>query len=284
MANLFTLITSWAQQCTGILGFKEFDTSTPEGRSRERYRRVALTAISSAGAKVVAVVTMLIAVPLTLHYLGSERYGMWMTINSIVAMMGFANLGMGLGVMNAVSEAHGQEDRQAAVRYVSSGFFMLSGVALIILIGFAVAYPMIPWQRVFNVTSPQAIREAGPAMGIFIACFAANLPLGMVQQVQLGYQEGFINSLWESAGKVLGLVGLLLVIYLQAGLVWLVVAVAGAPVLAWLFNSMFLYSYSRPWLCPRLQNYHRASARKVLHTGLFFFHLADGCDPYLRFR
>ena len=94
MANLFNLVTSWAQQYTGILGFKEFDTSTPEGRSRERYRRVALTVMSAAGAKIVAVVTMLISIPLTLHYLGTERYGVWMTISSIVTMMGFADLGM----------------------------------------------------------------------------------------------------------------------------------------------------------------------------------------------
>ena len=190
---------------------------------------------------------MLIAVPLTLHYLGTERYGMWMTISSIVAMMGFADLGMGLGLMNAISEAHGQEDRLAAERYVSSGFFMLSAVALLILVGFAAAYPFIPWQRVFNVKSQQAIQEAGPAMAVFIACFAVNLPLGVVQQIQLGYQEGFVNSLWESAGRVLGLAGLLLVIYLKAGLTWLVLAMAGAPALAWLLNSLVCI-----WLSPSL--------------------------------
>ena len=110
LANLLTSVTSFAQQCAGILRLKEFDTSTPEGRSQERYRRVALTAISSAGARALTVVTMLIAVPLTLNYLGSERYGLWMTISSIILMMRFADLGMGLGLMNAVSEAHGQED------------------------------------------------------------------------------------------------------------------------------------------------------------------------------
>ena len=276
LTNLFTAVTSWAQQYAGILGLKEFDVSTPEGRSRERYRRAALTAVSSAGAKVVTVITMLIAVPLTLHYLGPERYGLWMTISSIVAMMGFADLGMGLGLMNAISEAHGQDDRQAAVRYISSGFIMLSAVALLMVIGFAVAYPVIPWQRVFNVTSQQAIREAGPAMGVFIVCFAVNLPLGVVQRVQLGYQEGFINSLWESAGKVLGLAGLLLVIYLKAGLTWLVLAVAGAPPLAWLFNSLIVFGFRRPWLRPSFLNYHSPSARKVLHTGLFFFLLQMG--------
>jgi|YelNatPaOPRAMG01_1025707.scaffolds.fasta_scaffold03368_5 O-antigen/teichoic acid export membrane protein len=269
-------IASLVQRVLGIVRWRKFDVTTAEGRSQERYRRVALTAVASAGAKIVAIVTMLITIPLTLRYLGTERYGMWMTINSIVAMMGFADLGMGLGVMNAVSEAHGMEDRQAAVRYVSSGFFMLSAVALLMLLCFAVLYPLIPWQEVFNVKSPQAIREAGPAMAVFVACFLVNLPLGIVQQVQLGYQEGFVNSLWESAGKVLGLVGLLLVIYLQAGLAWLVLAVAGAPVMAWLFNSISLYGFSRPWLRPRLWNYHGASARKVLYTGLFFFILQMG--------
>lgn len=276
LTELFTSVTSLAQQCARILRLEEFDTSTPEGRSQERYRRVGLTVVSSAGAKVVTVVTMLISVPLTLHYLGSERYGMWMTISSIVSMMGFADLGMGLGLMNAISEAQGQEDRLAAERYVSSGFFMLSAMALLILAFLAMAYPVVPWQRVFNVTSPQAIREAGPAMAAFITFFAATLPFGVVRNLQSGYQEGFINSLWECAGRVLGLMGLLLVIYWKAGLVWLVVAVAGAPVLSLLLNSFELFGRKRPWLRPRLQNYHSANAKRVLHLGLFFFILKMG--------
>jgi O-antigen/teichoic acid export membrane protein len=276
LANLFTTVTILIQRCAGILRLKEFDTSTPQGRSLERYRRVGLTAISTAGAKVVTVATMLVAVPLTLNYLGSERYGLWMTISSIVLMMRFADFGIGLGLMNAVSEAHGRKDRQAAVRFVSSGFFMLTLVALLIVGGLAVTYPFVPWPRIFNVKSPLALQEAGPAMAVFIACFAANLPLGVVQRVQLGYQEGYLNSLWESLGRVLGLAGLFLVIYLQAGLAWLVLAVAGAPVLAWLVNSFLLFGYKRPWLCPRLQNFQSDSAKKVLYTGLFFFLLQMG--------
>ena len=119
-------------------------------------------------------------------------------------------------------------------------------MALLILIGFAVIYPVVPWQRVFNVTSMQAIQEAGPAMCVFIACFLANLPLGVVSFIQLGYQEGFINSLWEGAGRVLGLMGLLLVIYLKAGLAWLVLALIGASSLASLVNSVELFGFRRP--------------------------------------
>ena len=129
---------------------------------------------------------------------------------------------------------------------------MLFAMALLIVIVFAAVYPVIPWQRVFNVKSRQAIQEAGPAMAVFIACFAASLPLGVVQQVQLGYQEGFINGLWESAGRVLGLAGLLLVIYLRAGLVWLVLASLG----------------HQPWLgCSTIFSYLASGARGCAPDG-----------------
>jgi O-antigen/teichoic acid export membrane protein len=261
----------WPRKLLLILRFREFDTSSAEGRSKERYRRAAITSLAQVFSKGVSMLTMIISVPLTLHYLGAERYGMWMTISSVVLMMGFADLGMGLGLMNAVSEAHGREDRQAAVNSVSSGFVMLSTMALVILTGFALTYPFIPWPKLFNVKSQLAVQEAGPAMAVFVVCFALNLPLGVVQRVQLGYQEGFLNSLWESGGKVLGLLGLLLVIYLQAGLVWLVLAVAGAPVLAWLFNSLVLFGFRRPWLRPRWRQATWTFAVKIFRIGIMFF-------------
>jgi len=278
MNNLSSSFNNWlnfALEMPGrILQFfrlQEFDKSTPEGRSKERYRRAALTGLASGGAKVISVLTMLITVPLTLHYLGAERYGMWMTISSVVLMLAFADLGLGLGLMNAVSEAHGQDDRQAASQYVSSAFFMLAGVAAIILLAFVIAYPFVPWAKIFNVTSPLAVREAGPAIAAFMACFALNIPLGVAQRVQFGYQEGFLNSLWESLGKVLGLLGVLLVIYFQGGLLWLVLAMAGTPVLATFLNILWLFGYQRRWLLPRWHTASIIGAHKIMRLGLLFF-------------
>jgi O-antigen/teichoic acid export membrane protein len=93
----------------------------------------------------------------------------------------------------------------------------------------------------------------------------------VVRQVQLGYQEGFLNSLWESGGKVLGLLGLLLVVYLKGGLVWLVLAVAGAPALACLLNSLLLFGFRRPWLRPRWNLATFTCARKLFRIGILFF-------------
>lgn len=259
------------KKAVSVIRLRQFDISTAEGRSQERYRRAGLTALAATLTKGVTILTMLVSVPLTLHYLGSERYGLWMTISSMVLMVGFADLGMGLGLMNAVSEAHGRDDRQAAANYVSSGFFMLLSIGTLLALLFLLAYPYIPWPRVFNVNSTGAAREAGPAMAVFFLCFAANLPLGVVHRVQRGYQEGYINSGWESLGKILSLLGLLLVIYFKAGLFWLVLAIAGTPLLAAVGNGVVLFWRNKPWLRPRWHSFTRESAKKIARLGLLFF-------------
>ena len=94
-----------------------------------------------------------------------------MTISSVVLILGFADLGMGNGLLNAISEANGKDDRQAAVNYVSSGFFMLLGVALLIVLTFILAYPYVSWPSVFNIKSKLAAQEAGPAIAILCGHF-----------------------------------------------------------------------------------------------------------------
>ena len=116
-----------------LLTLRPFDVATEHGRSRERYRRAALTTITSGMARAVTVITWLVTVRLTVHYLGTERYGLWMTITSMVAMMSFADLGIGNGLLNSITEAKGGEDRESVRKYVSSAFFLLLTIALVLL-------------------------------------------------------------------------------------------------------------------------------------------------------
>ena len=231
---------------------------------------MALTSLVSALARGIAILTSLISVPLTVKYLGPERYGMWMTASSVIALLGFADLGMGNGLLNAISESDGKDDRKTAQMYVSSAFYMLLGIAALIIILFALVYPFIPWARVFNVVSDQAIREAGPSMAIFIASLAINMPLGVAQRVQLGYQEGYKTHLWGVAGGLLGFGGVLLVIYLKAGLPWLVLAMSGGPCFAMLLNWLELFCRSRKWLLPRWVVFEVTATRKIASTGVLF--------------
>lgn len=269
--STFRDIALRSQQVYAVIRLRPFDILTVAGRTNERHRRAALTTLAAVVARSLSIVTGLITVPLTLHYLGAERYGMWMTMSSLVAMIAFTDLGIGNGLLNAVSRAYGKDDFAAIKEYVSSGVLVLSGIALCIVAIFAALYCIVPWYEVFNVDTMQARQEAGPALAVFVACFAFAIPFGVVQRVQMGLQEGFVANLWLGFSSLLGLGCIVLAVWMKAGLPWLVFAFAGSPLIASLLNSISYFGWQRPEAAPAFDAISRHAMKHVAHIGISFF-------------
>ena len=154
-------------------------------------------------------------------------------------------------------------------RYRSASF-MLTGIAALLALVFALLYPFVPWPELFNVSSPDAVAEAGPAVAVFVAFFILNIPLGVVSRIQIGYQESYTNSIWQGLGNVLSLLMLLVVIHYHGSLAWLVLALVGAPALATAINGANLFG-RRLWLLPRWRYVSAATTSKLLRIGVLFF-------------
>lgn len=252
-----------------ILRLSPFETDTAEGRSRERFRRASLSAATSAAAKGIALVTTAVSVPLTLGYLGSERFGVWMTLSALIALLGFTDLGIGNSLLNSVAHAAGRDDRAMIRAHLSSGIAMLLTVAVGSGLVFAAIYGQIPWAQLFNVRSAAGIDEAGPAAAVLVVCFLLSMPAGALPQVRLGLQQGYVNSIFIGAGNIGGLVFVIWAIQLRLGLPWLVLAMVGAPLLATVINGFVLLARS-PWLRPTIRDVDIAVARSLLRVGLLF--------------
>ncbi len=59
-------------------------------------------------------------VPLTLHYLSPIKYGIWLTISSMVGWFTFFDIGLGNGFRNKFAEAKAKNDFELARIYVST--------------------------------------------------------------------------------------------------------------------------------------------------------------------
>lgn len=247
-----------------------FETETEQGRSDERHRRMMLSSIASAVAKAISILTALISVPLTLNYLGTERYGMWLTISSFITILSFADFGLGNGLLSQVAVAHGRNDRAAMRAAVSSAFGMLATISLVFLACFIVAYPFVSWYRIFNVMTPLAMTEAGPAICVFAVCFAIAIPAAIVQKVQIGLQNSFVPSLWSCLGSVAGLCGVVIATQLGLGLPWLVLAFVGGPLAAAIANSLAFFMWYQPDLAPQRASFSMAAALSMAKTGGLF--------------
>jgi len=245
--------------------------SDAQTRAAGRNRRAAITGGTAVLARVVQVSTSLITIPLTVHYLGNERFGLWMTISSVLAMANFADFGIGNGVLNTIADAFGKNDQDRIRETISSGFAVLSAVGFLLLTLFASTFAWVNWANVFRVDSAQARAEATPALMVFAFCFALNIPLDLVQRAQLGLQQGFRTNLWQVCGSLAGLTGVVAGIRMHAGLPFLVAALAGAPVAATALNTFHFFVISRPDLRPRRRSVSREVISHIVTFGTLFF-------------
>ena len=95
-------------------------------------------------------------------------------------------------------------------------------------------------------------------------------PPGAFPQVRLGLQQGYVNSIFIGIGNIAALVFVIFAIQMRLGLPWLVLAMAGAPVVATLVERAGARWLRTPWLRPRCTTSTAPLARSLLRVGLLF--------------
>ena len=103
--------------------------------------------------------------------------------------VGPLDLGLGNGLRQVISDATGREDDETARRAISTALALLTGIAIAVVVTLLLAYPGVPWPALFNVDSPTAQTEAGPAAITLVVIFAIGLPLSVVGMAQSAYQS-----------------------------------------------------------------------------------------------
>jgi O-antigen/teichoic acid export membrane protein len=241
------------------------------GDAQRRYVRIAQGLFTGLASRGVAVAVSFISVPLTVRYLGAERYGAWVTISTVMAWIAIADLGLSSSLTNAVSEGYAQDRRDLAQGYVAAAFWSLAGVAAILALVFFSLWHKVPWDRVLNVQTLRARAEATPAVAVAFSIFALNFPFSLVARIYGAYQEVAIANSWSAAGNVLGLIALISVTQLNGGLVSLVIAVSGAVLLVNVISAIWVFGWSKPWLRPRPDLVTWLALKRLTGLGGMFF-------------
>jgi len=244
----------------------------PANDGQRRYTRLLRGVLTGIAGRGIGTVISVISIPLTVGYLGGERYGLWIAISTLLAWLGLADLGLGNGLTNALSEAYASGRRDLARSYVTTAFFSLMAVMLLLGIAVTVAWPWLDWAAIFNVHSPAAKAEIGPAVAVSIALTLLSFPFSLVTtKIYLAHQEGTLANAWGIAANVASLLAILLVTHTQGGLVLLVIAFSGSQVFVGLASTLWLMLFHKPWLMPGIRALSAHATRKLANVGVMFF-------------
>lgn len=228
--------------------------------------------IASFGIKIIGIIISLILVPMTVNYVSSAQYGLWLTISSIVAWISYFDFGFAHGFRNRFTEAMALNDRELAKQYVSTTYAVLTIIFVTMAFVVLVINSFLDWSSLLNVGL-----EYGHELRLVFAVLTITLCLNMIASVLptmlTAYQRPVYSSLFIVIGQIMSLIVIGILIRVTAGsLLYLAFALSVIPLLVLFVASFFVFSSKRYCdVAPSMNTINWALTKKIIGLGAQFF-------------
>jgi O-antigen/teichoic acid export membrane protein len=90
--------------------------------------------LSGVAATAVNVIVVAVAYPVYLHFLGYEKYGVWLVLTTVLTFARLGNLGIGPAITKLVAEEYCRENIEGIQKYVTTALALLCSSGTIVLI------------------------------------------------------------------------------------------------------------------------------------------------------
>lgn len=218
-----------------------------------------------------SIIISLLIVPLTLGYVSSDLYGIWLTLSSIIMWLNFFDIGFTLGLKNKLTEAIALGDMQRGKVLVSTTYFMMIAIFIPLCILLEMIIPHINWASFLNVTgnyNPDIIKT----LHILAACLCAQMIVNVLTAVLAAYQKVALSSAFPVIGNFISLfIILLLTKYCPPSLSLLALAVSTIPIFVIIIASFILFSSSFKAVAPSWNFVKKKQIKDLFNLGSKFF-------------
>ncbi len=150
--------------------------------------------------------------PLSLDYLGPVKFGIFLTLVSMVNWFEELDIGIGNGLRNRLGEAIADGDDEKAKGYVSTAYFILGSIFSGVSIIFVAACFFIPWADWLQADADLNDTIMILAMLMF-AAFAIRFVASLVFQIFYALQRVAMVDMFSTIGKVAFLILIFVLMY-----------------------------------------------------------------------
>lgn len=241
--------------------------------AKERSKKLRLNIIGSALLKGVNILVSLLLIPLTIKYVNSTQYGIWLTISSIVEWISFFDLGLSLGFKNKFAEARALNNISLAKQYVSTTYALIillfSSLALIGL----VLNSFVNWASVLNIEISYT-SELQMVFCILIVYFSSNMILRIVCTMLDACQRNVISDLILTTGQIftLAVIYVMMLVVPKGSLFILSLAYSCTPLIVLIIATLIVFRLSEfRNFAPTLSTIRFNLTGSILSLGVQFF-------------
>lgn len=222
--------------------------------------------------RVASIAISLMVVPATISYINSERYGIWLTLSSIIAWLSYFDFGFAHGFRNKFAEAVAKNDHVLARKYVSTTYAVLAMIFTALMIFTSIANNYINWSSILNVD--QSLNaELRAVFQILIIFFCINIVAEVFSTMLTASQRPAASAAIKTGGNFVSLIAILFLTNTTKGsLEYLALAFSGIPCLLTIIISLVVFKKGRyRKYAPSLRLVDFSLSRNIIGMGGQFF-------------
>lgn len=222
--------------------------------------------------KGISVLVSLIYVPLVLGFLDQEKYGIWVTLTTVVNWISVLDIGMGNGLRNKLAEAVANKDLISGRTLISTTYAILGGIFIFVLLIFYFVNPLINWQEVLNtqlIPGEELIKLTLVVVSFIILRF-------IFQTISIVYSAHGNTAMGSLIQLISSIVTLILVwmttIFSSKGNIIILAWVAtGVPVLTYIIFTIIAFSRKYSLLRPNYKLIQIKQSGELFKLSIQFF-------------
>lgn len=212
-----------------------------------------------------------ILLPMTIHYVDSTNYGIWLTLSSMVAWMSFFDIGLNNGLKNKLTEALAYRNYELGRKYVSTTYAILTLIFIPLMLILLAVTPFVHWSSLLNL-STQYEKDLVVAVAILVVYFCINFILSTINVVMTADQEPAAASLRGLIQQIITLAIIyLLTITTKGSLTKLCLGLCASPLITIAVFNITLFKGRYSQLSPSIHDVDFKIAPDLMKLGVQFF-------------
>ncbi len=212
-------------------------------------------------------------VPLFLACLDNTRYGIWITIMSIVNWIGFFDIGIGQGVRNLLTTALATKDFTTGKKIVSTAYISMTIIFLSICCIIYISNFFFEFHKIVNAPDSMS-KEIDILILIAVILMCINFIIGIFKSIAFAYQKPQINSNISLYTQAISLL-IIYLFYLNgkiSNLIPIGSILLTTPIIVQILYSIYYFRTEFKDVSPNIKYFDTQIIKKItLLGGIFFF-------------
>lgn len=209
--------------------------------------------------------------PLTLEYLDPTKYGIWLTLSSIISFFTLFDIGLGNGLRNKLAEALAINNKSLAKSYVSTTYFIIFLIVFCLLFLFLLLNPLINWIKILNSPVEYA-KEINYLVFFIFIFFIIQFVVKLITTILTADQKPAYTDLFNFISNIISLIIVLILKKVTEGsILYLGICLSATPVFVLTIATIYFFSRGYKEFIPNYKFIELRYIKDLTSLGMKFF-------------